>query len=641
MIAEFNFNGIKTTIQCKPDEKMKDICQKYANKIEIDKNNLYFSYNGKAGKEFNEELMFEEMINSEDKTRNLMTILVFSNELKNNSVITDIIKSKDVICPECKESIKMDIVNYKVILSDCKNNHKFDKILLNEFDDTQKIDRIKIICDICETSNKSNAYNKQFFRCNTCQKKICPLCQSKHDKSHKMINYDDKNYVCETHNEIYNSYCEKCKINLCTMCEGEHKHKKIYFKDIIINKDDLIAQMEEIKKNIVLFNNRAKFIINIVNDVLDKINKYYKIYEDIINNYDDKNKNYEILCNLNKIKYNNINQELDNIIKSESISRRFKSIYNMYVQMNLDEISIIYDNNEKKKEIKIFGEYFVENNKKNCKMIYKGVEYELKEKYNFGIFEKITDQFEIKLKGMTNVINMSSMFSYVTQLSSLPDFSKLNTINVTNMSSMFNQCTSISSLPDISNWNTSNVKYMGFMFHNCSSLLSLPDISNWNTSKVINMVDMFSNCISLSSLPDISKWNTSNTTDMGNLFNSCTALVSLPDISKWDTSNVINMAGIFSNCSSLSSLPDISKWNTSNVTNMENMFNNCSLLSSIPDISKWNTSNVTDMSCMFSCCSSLTSIPDISNWNTSNVTNIEKMFLECNRSLNIPSKFVK
>jgi hypothetical protein len=52
--------------------------------------------------------------------------------------------------------------------------------------------------------------------------------------------------------------------------------------------------------------------------------------------------------------------------------------------MKLDEITIIYE--VYKKEIKLFGEDFVKNNKNNCKLIINGKEQELIEKYSFGIF---------------------------------------------------------------------------------------------------------------------------------------------------------------------------------------------------------------------------------------------------------------
>ena len=45
--------------------------------------------------------------------------------------------------------------------------------------------------------------------------------------------------------------------------------------------------------------------------------------------------------------------------------------------MNIDEITIIYKLNNKK-EVKLFGKYFIDNNKDNCKLIIEGNELELK-----------------------------------------------------------------------------------------------------------------------------------------------------------------------------------------------------------------------------------------------------------------------
>ena len=113
--------------------------------------------------------------------------------------------------------------------------------------------------------------------------------------------------------------------------------------------------------------------------------------------------------------------------------------------MNIDEIKIIYK--VKDKEVKLFDEYFVKRNKNNCKLIIDGKEQELKEKYSFGIFSSKKDIFEIKLKGITNI---------------------------TNMSEMFRGCESLSSLPDISKWNTSNVTDMWRMFYGCNESLKIP-----------------------------------------------------------------------------------------------------------------------------------------------------------------------
>ena len=219
--VEFIYNGIKTIIQCKLNDKMKNICQKFKEKANIyDNTSIFYSYDGKVG--FNEELSFEEIANREDKRRNKMNILVYANQtiiINNNN--GNVVKSKNIICPECNENIKMDIKDYKINLCDCKNGHRIENILLNEFEETQKIDLLNIICDICKKNNKSISYNNIFYKCLTCDENICPLCKSEHDKAHRIINYDDKYYICRKHNENYILYCEDCKVNICMLCDNQ------------------------------------------------------------------------------------------------------------------------------------------------------------------------------------------------------------------------------------------------------------------------------------------------------------------------------------------------------------------------------------------------------------------------------------
>ena len=155
------------------------------------------------------------------------------------------------------------------------------------------------------------------------------------------------------------------------------------------------------------------------------MNIYYKINEDIINNYNIKNRNYEILYNLNKIKEDNIEKELENIINSD-IKNKFNNIFNIYTKMNFDEINIIYKVNEDDNEVKLFDLDFVERNKNKCKIIYEGEEEELKEKMEIytSWFSTKINQLEIKLKGILNITDMSDMFSYCSSLLSLPDIPK-------------------------------------------------------------------------------------------------------------------------------------------------------------------------------------------------------------------------
>ena len=545
--VEFSFKGVSTIIQCNLDEKMKDIFQKFIDKTQIINKKIFYSYDGKT--EINKELTFEEVASPEDKTKNKMNIIVLENKLESDLEKKVIIKSKNIICPECKENIKMEIKNFKINLYECQNGHKMENILLNEFEYLQNKDLNSRKCDICNKINNDN-----FYKCLTCNNNIYPLCTSNHCKNHKIINYDDKYYLCKKHNEKYITYCDNCKINLCALCEPHKSHNKITYSDVLPNKEELFEKKKELKDKIYLINNDIKVLINILNSVMNNINIYYKINEDIIDNYNNnENLNYETIYYLNQFKADDsILNELNKIIECNNIKDKFNNIFNIYTKMNIDEINIIYKVTNK--EVKLFNESFIKKNKNNCKLIINEKEQELKEKYNFGLFSSKKDTLKIKLKGITNIINAADMFD------------------------------------------------------NCKSLLALPDIYKWDTSNITNMAWMFSNC-SLLSLPNISKWNISNVTNMNHMFYGCSLLESLPDISEWDTSNVKDMSHLFRNCKKLSSLPDISKWNTSNVTNISYMFYGCSALSSLPEISKWDTSKVTDMFNMFYDCKNSLIIP--------------------------------
>ena len=91
-------------------------------------------------------MTFHEQANEFDKTRFKMNIIVVNNS-KDISGVKEII-SKDIICPKCKENLFIDIKNFKINLYGCKNNHEINDIILNKYEETQKIDLSNIICDI-------------------------------------------------------------------------------------------------------------------------------------------------------------------------------------------------------------------------------------------------------------------------------------------------------------------------------------------------------------------------------------------------------------------------------------------------------------------------------------------------------------
>jgi len=66
---------------------------------------------------------------------------------------------------------------------------------------------------------------------------------NKYKNDNIIINYNQKNFICEKHNETFIKYCNDCKINICKSCSNEHNsHKIIYYCNIILD-------MKEIKKN--------------------------------------------------------------------------------------------------------------------------------------------------------------------------------------------------------------------------------------------------------------------------------------------------------------------------------------------------------------------------------------------------------
>ena len=519
---EFNYQGHITIIQCNIQDNLETIFKNFANKAQKDFNSIYFLYSGNVTEG---NSIIDHMINNNDKQRRKMNILV--NDKDNSNSNTMIVKPKDISCPKCGEIAKINITDYKILIQ-CKNGHNKGNILLNEFKDTQKVDISKIICEKCNQNNKGNAYKNRFFRCCSCKMNLCSLCKENHEDEHNIINYDNKNYICEEHNQRYTSYCQSCSKNICLFCEKEHNeknHKLINFSKILPDINMANNNMRELKDKINKFKIIIDDIIKKLQEIKENIDYFYDINKDILNSL-NKNINYEILYNFNKINKSEIINDINYIINNKDNNiQNLLNIYNKMKNKYNDEININYiiGNNR----VKLFDDHFIKNNKNNCKIIIEDKEYELLEEFNTNKLKKKDKILQIKLKGIQNI---------------------------TNTSYMFRECP-INSLPDISNWNTSNITDMSLMFNCCSLLNSLPDISNWNTS---------------------------NVTDMSCMFNWCAALNSLPDISKWDTSNVTNMSLMFNCCSSLNSLPDISKWNTSNVTNMDGMFNGCSKLKNIP-----------------------------------------------------------
>lgn len=285
------------------------------------------------------------------------------------------------ICPECLENSILNINDYKIFLK-CKNGHKVNDINFNEFQNINKKNISKIKCEECKIYNKSNMHNNLFYRCNKCKINICPICQLKHNKDHNqnIINYDKINYICTIHNKSYNSYCLTCNQNICMDSQMEHNNHEIKeFSTFMPNINELKEKNKSLKLKVNILKDNINNIINILNKTMENIEHYYSIINEINNSYDSKRINYEILKNIEEINdNNNIIKDIDEIINEQNIHYKFKKITNIYDKiMEKNEITIIYNNNKNINKINLFGKDFVYNNKYICKLIIEGNEYDI------------------------------------------------------------------------------------------------------------------------------------------------------------------------------------------------------------------------------------------------------------------------
>ena len=548
---EFNLDQTITIIKAKPGDIFQNAINNYLKKTLLNSESISLIVNGKT---VNPSQTVESHMNELNKKNKKIKVLVNIIEGDKEDKEQIIVESKVIICPKCKEPCRINFEDYKIKLFDCAKGHKTEDIKIPEFSDTQKINVSQIICEKCKFKNKGNCPDNEFYRCMTCKQNLCLLCQSKHDRRHSTIQYDKKYYICENHNETLIKFCKQCNTNICFSCEDHDKHETVSLGDLKPNMEEKKKVLNEMKAVIDAIDKKIKEVIDILNRFSNALKVYYDINNKIINNYDVKSRNYQVLQNLKEISLNNkIYQKLKNINEDKEIENITNKIINLYESLKYgkeiaknkktDEITIIYDASNKDK-IKIFNDRFVYNNRTKCNIKINDEKKDLCS--NLELNKANQKTIEIKLQGINNITNAFEMFC---------------------------NCKYLISLPDISNWDTKNINNMNGMFYNCRSLSSLSGISEWDVQNVTDMSYMFSDCSSLSSLPDISKWDTKNVTEMDSMFRNCDSLTSIPDISKWDIKNVTNMSSMFSNCSSLKSFPDISKWAINKNLYKYNMFN--------------------------------------------------------------------
>ena len=373
--VEFNYDGSKIDIQCKENDLIKSIVEGFANKALINENkikSLIILYGGNLLKEEEQKLTFNQIANEMDKERKKISLVVYDGA---TSINDKLVKSKNIICPKCKEHILIKISNYKVKLFNCKNEHITDNLSLKDFEKSQYLNCSEINCGNCKKKTMDNKLTN-FFKCYECNINLCSFCQNDDDYEHNIINFEEIHYFCGKHNnDVFTKYCGKCKIDICSSCEDVHfLHKLTSFKDIMQNKRQLTNNLQKIKKDIDKCNdNFTKItkkiieaknnindflnefdlyneigesydgIIGIVNEVKNNFNFYYNLKKDIISNYDNSKKYYHLLINLKEINNNDdLIEDMNNIIQKNNIRHKFENILKIYKKIkNISEDEII------------------------------------------------------------------------------------------------------------------------------------------------------------------------------------------------------------------------------------------------------------------------------------------------------------
>ena len=256
----FIYKGNEIVIPCSKNEKFGPILQRFYEKTEIQKKSIYFLFNG----QILDEQMNESQVPKNENNKKIIVVYDYQTTKTNEEDI--LVRANEIVCPKCKESACISLNNYSISLFQCCNGHKVDNISFEDFDNTQNINLSSIICQICKIRNKGNVDNNEFFRCINCKCNLCPLCRSAHDKSHYIINYEQKNCICEEHGEPYASYCKTCKKDICISCDEKHDDHEIEFYQ------KMRFKKEQIKDNIIDLKTNIDQLNQIINDFIEKLN---------------------------------------------------------------------------------------------------------------------------------------------------------------------------------------------------------------------------------------------------------------------------------------------------------------------------------------------------------------------------------
>ena len=239
-----------------------------------------------------------------------------SNEKEKENEITHENDSTTYNTYRCPNCFSIPIINVKdnenKVIIDCLHGHHiemlFSEYMTNEFQKNTS----KLICSQCREDKNS----KRIMRiCFECKKLFCKDCLSSHNKSnpnHHLNTIDKADINCPLHKSKYTYFCSECKKNLCDECVKEKNdgHQLIYFQNINLKNHELTEIKNNLEKeNQILFKIKKIFndtlvtLSNKFNDIMSYKFLCLKYKNNIINTYETKDTNYQIIDNVNHLKF--------------------------------------------------------------------------------------------------------------------------------------------------------------------------------------------------------------------------------------------------------------------------------------------------------------------------------------------------
>ena len=257
------------------------------------------------------------------------------------------IKHKILRCEKCF-MLKLFRIepNYPQTTISCECNCGLNRQSILVFSKMMQMnEEYKVKCYFCGKEPKHPNY------CTGCRRTYCKSCRKQHDDTiqtktpHKFIDAFKYDFYCSTHqDEIVNSFCKNCFLNICQKCINEklhNGHRFIKFTKMILSPQEEEALKQSIKANeekitenqkkcyVLLIDltdekskNELRDICNAtVNDnkaILEVIRFFHQVYSET------KYKNYNLLFNLKEnIKFNPAELPSDEIVSIDKKTNDF------------------------------------------------------------------------------------------------------------------------------------------------------------------------------------------------------------------------------------------------------------------------------------------------------------------------------